>query len=199
MYVRNMEMVRGPRLCHLCQKSNYAGYGFNLICHKNESNRQLIGKVDPCSPAQMAGLEDGDVVIEVNGYNVRERSHRHVVNLITQGFIDGRTGNRITDQVILLVADPITDAYYRANNIPMRSEVALNVQQRCSTSICVKLGIPYLHSPQSTGVVESLNLGLSVDEMKEFLRKKYLGKRDPRRKCALELPSDEKYKLVKNL
>lgn len=53
-----------PRLCHLIKWPDFDGYGFNLHAEKNKSG-QFIGKVDDDSPAVLAGLREGDKIIEV--------------------------------------------------------------------------------------------------------------------------------------
>jgi len=58
-----------PRLCHLRKSPDFAGYGFNLLAEKNKAG-QFIGNVDPGSPAETAGLREGDRIVEVNGTNV---------------------------------------------------------------------------------------------------------------------------------
>ncbi len=44
-----------------------------------------IGEVDKNSPAEKAGLLEGDVVIEVNGVNVAQENHNDVVKRIKAG------------------------------------------------------------------------------------------------------------------
>lgn len=70
-----------PRLCHIKSRGDGKGYGFNLQAEKGKSG-QFIGKVDPDSPADDAGLRDGDRLIEVNGINVEKESHKEVVERI---------------------------------------------------------------------------------------------------------------------
>jgi predicted metalloprotease with PDZ domain len=48
-----------PRLCHLRKSPDFAGYGFTLNAEMGKAG-QYIGKVDPGSPAEMAGLHEGD-------------------------------------------------------------------------------------------------------------------------------------------
>ena len=66
-----------PRLCHLRKISAFNGYGFNLHAEKGKAG-QFIGKVDEGSPAQMAGLREGDRIIEVNGTNIGNENHSQV-------------------------------------------------------------------------------------------------------------------------
>lgn len=97
-----------PRLCHLKKKPDFAGYGFNLHARQGFPS-QFIGKIDPDSPAEQAGLLKGDRVVEVNGANVEQASHAEVV-----GKIKERAG-----EVILLVVDQEADDYYKERNVPI--------------------------------------------------------------------------------
>ena len=67
----------GPRRCHLRKVPDYEGYGFNLNAKKGKSG-QYVGKVEPGSPADVAGLRDGDRVVEVNGENVSNENFSQV-------------------------------------------------------------------------------------------------------------------------
>ena len=48
-----------PRLCHVAKVDNFDGYGFNLHAEKNKPG-QFVGKIDVGSPAEVAGLKEGD-------------------------------------------------------------------------------------------------------------------------------------------
>lgn len=77
-----MELPEGapaPRLCHLIKWPDFDGYGFNLHSEKTKSNCQYVGKVDNSSPAQAAGLREGDRIVEVNGVNISTENHRQVI------------------------------------------------------------------------------------------------------------------------
>ena len=66
-----------PRLCHLQKWPDFDGYGFNLHADKSRAG-QFVGKVDDGSPAEAAGLKEGDRIIEVNGVNIANENHRQV-------------------------------------------------------------------------------------------------------------------------
>lgn len=66
-----MESELRPRLCFLTKVERY---GFHL---RNEGG-PFIGKVEPGSSADMAGLRPGDRVVEVNGENVENETHQQV-------------------------------------------------------------------------------------------------------------------------
>ncbi|CAD7001556.1 Na(+)/H(+) exchange regulatory cofactor NHE-RF1 [Ceratitis capitata] len=69
------------KVCHMVKRADFEGYGFNLHSEKMKPG-QYIGKVDPQSPAEAAGLKEGDRIIEVNGVNINQESHKQVVQRI---------------------------------------------------------------------------------------------------------------------
>ena len=69
------------RLCQLKIWPDFPGYGFNLHAEKGKS-AQFIGKIDPKSPAEAAGLREGDRIMEVNGVSVVNETHSEVVKRI---------------------------------------------------------------------------------------------------------------------
>ncbi|XP_047107274.1 Na(+)/H(+) exchange regulatory cofactor NHE-RF1 [Schistocerca piceifrons] len=98
------------RLCHIIQWKHFDGYGFNLHAEKGKPG-QYIGKVDEGSPAEAAGLKEGDRIIEVNGVNIANENHKQVVQRI----------KAIPNETKLLVVDAEADKYYKANNITIKS------------------------------------------------------------------------------
>lgn len=87
------------RLCHVVKRPDFDGYGFNLHAEKGRPG-QYIGKVDDASPAEAAGLRQGDRIIEVNGTNITTETHKKVVELI----------KAVPNETRLLVIDPRADA-----------------------------------------------------------------------------------------
>uniref|UniRef100_A0A182QAE0 PDZ domain-containing protein n=1 Tax=Anopheles farauti TaxID=69004 RepID=A0A182QAE0_9DIPT len=87
------------RLCHVVKRPDFDGYGFNLHAEKGRPG-QYIGKVDDGSPAESAGLRQGDRIIEVNGANITTETHKKVVELI----------KAVPNETRLLVIDPRADA-----------------------------------------------------------------------------------------
>jgi Na(+)/H(+) exchange regulatory cofactor NHE-RF2 len=75
------ESAPRPRLCHMVKRDNFNGYGFNLHAQKIKPG-QFIGIVDAGSPAEVAGLREGDRIIEVNGSNISQENHKQVVERI---------------------------------------------------------------------------------------------------------------------
>ncbi|KAF5274538.1 hypothetical protein FQA39_LY07150 [Lamprigera yunnana] len=96
---------QNSRMCHIMKWENFDGYGFNLHAEKGKSG-QYIGKVDEGSPAEAAGLRQGDRILEVNGESIANKTHKQVVEAI----------KGLPDETKLLVVDPheevqhITDA-----------------------------------------------------------------------------------------
>ncbi|TSK18059.1 Na(+)/H(+) exchange regulatory cofactor NHE-RF2 [Bagarius yarrelli] len=93
-----------PRLCHIVKDEQ--GFGFNLHCDKQRVG-QFIRSVDPDSPAQRAGLQSGDRLVQVNGKSIKGLRHMEVVELIRGG----------GGQTKLLVVDPDTDNLFKKLSI----------------------------------------------------------------------------------
>jgi membrane-associated protease RseP (regulator of RpoE activity) len=74
---------------------------------------QFIGKVEDGSPAESAGLRQGDRIIEVNGTNVETASHKEVVDKI----------KAVPDKVELLVVDTDSDKYFKDKSIKLTSSM----------------------------------------------------------------------------
>lgn len=72
-----------PRLCIIVKWPDFEGYGFNLHAEKSKPG-QYIGKVDAGSPAEVAGLLEGDRIIEVNNVNIANENHKQVKTLSKQ-------------------------------------------------------------------------------------------------------------------
>lgn len=93
----NDKETRPPnaRLCHVIKSDTFDGYGFNLHAEKGKPG-QYIGKVDEGSPAETAGLRQGDRILEVNGVGIRNENHKQVVQRI----------KALANETKLLVVDP---------------------------------------------------------------------------------------------
>ncbi|KAJ8001524.1 hypothetical protein DPEC_G00170380 [Dallia pectoralis] len=106
-----MECKLSPRLCFLTKGAT--GYGFHLNGERNKGG-QFIRKVEPGSPAEVAGLRAGDRVVEVNGENVEEETHQQVVSLI----------RAVEHHTRLLVIDRETDDYLRLHGLACTEDLA---------------------------------------------------------------------------
>lgn len=106
------------RLCHLKKWPHFQGYGFNLHAERSRQG-QHIGKVDPNSPAESAGLREGDRIIEVNYVNISNENHQQVVKRIRSGLeYDNVTHD---DEVLLLVVDRQADEWFKSQGVIVRS------------------------------------------------------------------------------
>ena len=100
------------RLCHIIQWKHFDGYGFNLHAEKGKPG-QYIGKVDAGSPAEAAGLKEGDRIVEVNGVNIANENHKQVVQRI----------KAVPNETKLLVVDSEADKYFKARNIIIKNSL----------------------------------------------------------------------------
>ncbi|XP_033752275.1 Na(+)/H(+) exchange regulatory cofactor NHE-RF1-like isoform X2 [Pecten maximus] len=99
-----------PRLCHMVKWPDFVGYGFNLHAER-ERTGQFIGTVDEASPAETAGLKEGDRIVEVNGSNIESDSHQDVISKVKAG----------GDETQMLVVDRETDDYYKSRGIQVHN------------------------------------------------------------------------------
>ncbi|XP_013882331.1 Na(+)/H(+) exchange regulatory cofactor NHE-RF2 [Austrofundulus limnaeus] len=100
-----------PRLCHLLKEER--GYGFNLQSDKKRGG-QIVRSVDPDSPAERAGVQSGDRIVEVNGVNTRGLRHSEVVALIKSE----------REEVRLLVVDQEThELFHRLGITPTSTHI----------------------------------------------------------------------------
>ena len=101
-----------PRLCTIRKWPDFAGYGFNLHAERGRAG-QYIGKVDDDSPAQAAGMKEGDRIVEVNGTNIGNENHSQVVTRIKSA---GET-------VTMLLVDAETDRYFKEKKTVVSSDM----------------------------------------------------------------------------
>ncbi|XP_077498897.1 membrane-associated guanylate kinase, WW and PDZ domain-containing protein 3-like isoform X2 [Amblyomma americanum] len=100
------------RLCHVVKWPDYEGFGFNLHSEKSKPG-QYLGKIDEGSPAQLAGLREGDRIVEVNGINISNENHKQVVERI----------KAVPNETKLLVVDPLADAWYKDHKIIIKNSL----------------------------------------------------------------------------
>ncbi|XP_070704707.1 Na(+)/H(+) exchange regulatory cofactor NHE-RF1-like [Pempheris klunzingeri] len=98
-----------PRLCVI--QRGQSGYGFNLHSERARPG-QYIRAVDEDSPAERAGLQPKDRIVQVNGVSVERKTHSEVVALIKSGGHVAR----------LLVVDPDTDAFFQRCRVAPTSD-----------------------------------------------------------------------------
>merc|ERR1711915_449586 len=94
----------------LTKKEGQDGYGFSLYKKKNTPG-QFIGAVESGSPAEEAGLREGDKLIEVNEVNVTQESHKQVVQRVRE----------LPSEVTLLVVDSECDDYHKEKKIKINN------------------------------------------------------------------------------
>ncbi|WAR03142.1 NHRF1-like protein [Mya arenaria] len=101
-----------PRLCTIRKWPDFGGYGFNLHAERGRAG-QYIGKVDDDSPAQAAGMKEGDRIVEVNGTNIGNENHSQVVTRIKAA----------GDVVTMLLMDSETDSYFKERKVVVSSDM----------------------------------------------------------------------------
>merc|ERR1712183_776000 len=91
-----------PRFCHLVKDRTF---GFHLNSEQNcERPGQYIRQVAEGGVADVAGVKDGDRIIEINGENIESKPHKEVVQMIVQS----------GTEVDFLVVDEEADLHYKA-------------------------------------------------------------------------------------
>lgn len=100
------------RKCFVRKWTDFVGYGFNLHAEKGKAG-QFIGKVDVGSPADAAGLKEGDRIVEVNDVNIGNENHQQVVGRIKAGGAS----------VWLLVVDSEGDDYCKNNKLVITAKL----------------------------------------------------------------------------
>ncbi|XP_037948143.1 Na(+)/H(+) exchange regulatory cofactor NHE-RF1-like [Teleopsis dalmanni] len=109
-YIPESTSVSKRKMCHIVKRDDFDGYGFNLHSEKIKPG-QYIGKVDKNSPAESAGLREGDQIIEVNGVTIGNESHKQVVQRIKS----------IANEVRLLLLDVDRNNLTKHHPIPFSS------------------------------------------------------------------------------
>ncbi|KAI5107035.1 Na(+)/H(+) exchange regulatory cofactor NHE-RF3 [Silurus meridionalis] len=104
------EEIYKPKLCRM--EKGAAGYGFHLNGIQGVYG-QYIKEVVKGGAADRAGLEDDDIVVEVNGVNIEQSTHEEAVNLIRHS----------GDTLVLLVAGRTSYDYLKAKGIAITSKL----------------------------------------------------------------------------
>ncbi|XP_055979246.1 Na(+)/H(+) exchange regulatory cofactor NHE-RF3 [Sorex fumeus] len=100
-----------PKLCRLTKGDS--GYGFHLNAIRGKPG-SFVREVQKGSPAEQAGLEDEDVIVEVNDVNVEDELYEKVVERIQS------SGKSVT----FLVCGKKAYSYFKAKKIPVVSSMA---------------------------------------------------------------------------
>ena len=93
-------------MCYLYKVDDFDGYGFNL-CKIKGREGQFISNIELGSPADRGGLREGDRLVEVNGENIENKSHKKVVKRIKE----------LKGEVSLLLVDSACDDYLKKQKI----------------------------------------------------------------------------------
>lgn len=154
--------VRPPnaRLCHVIKSDNFDGYGFNLHAEKGKPG-QYIGKVDEGSPAEVAGLRQGDRILEVNDCSIRNENHKQVVQRI----------KALLGETKLLVIDPDDEA--------SNAEVAQGNGHSAHHEENKSASVLHSHQQTNNNAPAGLNLSMTAAELRAKLAAKK--KFDPRK------------------
>lgn len=94
-----------PRLCHLIKRPGES-FGFSLRTYE-DTKEKVITRVDRGLPADVTGVRETDVVIEIDGANVTKDSHRMITARITTA----------SKEIKLLVVSQNDMKWYKANGI----------------------------------------------------------------------------------
>ncbi|XP_025196106.1 Na(+)/H(+) exchange regulatory cofactor NHE-RF1 isoform X2 [Melanaphis sacchari] len=163
------------RLCVLrTWPEHFDGYGFNLHAEKSKtsasspngglpfSGGQFVGKVDRGSPAESAGLREGDRIVQVDGVDIDGETHSKVVARIKKG--SATTDSGVEDSVSrcsLLVVDRRADTFYREKGIRVHADMGLQVlvlrTPEEPTPECLALQPQNAPSPKSTAATAAAN------------------------------------------
>ncbi len=120
-----------PRPKSVQLKRGERGYGFQLRGANSHMARieftptpqfpalQYIGEVDKSEAAEKAGLKPGDFILEVNGEDVKNATHGHVVSLVAN------SGKSLTMKVITVAAEGLNAALAHENQ-PTKSQIHQN-------------------------------------------------------------------------
>ncbi|XP_028645545.1 Na(+)/H(+) exchange regulatory cofactor NHE-RF3 [Grammomys surdaster] len=100
-----------PKLCKLIKEED--SYGFHLNAIRGQPG-SFVKEVQQGGPADKAGLENEDVIIEVDGENVQDEPYDRVVERIKSS----------REHVTLLVCGKMAYSYFQAKKIPIVSSMA---------------------------------------------------------------------------
>ncbi|XP_077584947.1 Na(+)/H(+) exchange regulatory cofactor NHE-RF3 isoform X2 [Stigmatopora nigra] len=152
------DMELKPKLCKM--EKTAAGFGFHLNGIQGVFG-QYIKEVVKGGVADVAGLEDDDVVVEVNGKNVECCTHEEVVELIraTGHELEMLVATKKIYERLKLRATPITRQLLGKTS---RAQVH-NQNQECDASVCENWGAK-LPAKERTSSMSSSSSSHSMDD-----------------------------------
>ncbi|XP_073719288.1 Na(+)/H(+) exchange regulatory cofactor NHE-RF4 isoform X1 [Misgurnus anguillicaudatus] len=156
-----------PKTLHLTQGPQ--GYGFLLRQEKLKSGRiaHVLREIDPGSSAEKAGMEDGELLLAVNGEQVEDAEHEDIVSKIRQ------SGQQVTLTTISVSGRNyytqlgISPLLFYEDHIPKRerfSKTSLQDEEAHNNPQCPRLCVLY---KESTGF--GFNLGYVEDKPGAFI------------------------------
>ncbi|KAJ8351466.1 hypothetical protein SKAU_G00229420 [Synaphobranchus kaupii] len=160
-----------PKLCTLQKTSS--GFGFHLNGTVEENGLYFIKEVVRGGAADKAGLEDDDILIEVDGVNVEARSYDEVVNMIRDS----------GSSLVLLLAEKQAYDYFKAQQIPI------------TTLLLSQASFDVPHTPTS---LEEVKEEEEEDEERDKEEERDEEKRDKDKKRDEDKESDEEEKKDKD-
>jgi len=92
-YSKNIMYLKKSNEYH--KPFEYDMSGMNLIVHDKEKGQLKVSDLRVGSPADEAGIEEGDIVVELNGFTFKNSSFNHVNSLLRQ-----KDGKKITVRVL---------------------------------------------------------------------------------------------------
>ncbi|XP_041115312.1 Na(+)/H(+) exchange regulatory cofactor NHE-RF3-like [Polyodon spathula] len=100
-----------PKLCYLVKGKK--GYGFSLTSRRGVQGI-FFSEVHPSGVAAMAGVQNNDRLIELNGDNIESSNHEQIVDKVKAS---GKS-------IVFLVVDGEADRYYKNKQIKLAGAVA---------------------------------------------------------------------------
>ncbi|XP_036436343.1 LOW QUALITY PROTEIN: PDZ domain containing 3b [Colossoma macropomum] len=144
-------MPHRPRRLHLEQGPD--GYGFYLRQEKTSAGRlvHMLRDVEAGSPAELAGVKDGELLLEVNGESTEHLSHEDVVSLFRQ------SGQQVTITTMTLHGQ---DFYTKLGLSPLlfTEEDAPAKEQKEKPAAVVKLAAPLAEAQEELRVEANVRL-----------------------------------------
>lgn len=170
------------RLCHIKKVDNFDGYGFNLHAEKGKPG-QYIGKVDEGSPAEAAGLKQGDRILEVNGESIADKTHKQVVEIIKQNSDETKLLVVDADDVVSIIPTNNTESHKNNNQNNTANGKQENNHSNSNNHVPLK--------KEENG---SLNLSMTAAELRAKLAAKK--KFDPKKEA---MDFKQKFDIVQKL